>query len=232
MLCIVCDDRERDPGLIALLAARDDVEIKRARLDAGDYLVDGRVLFERKTAWDFGRSLVDGRLFRQAARMMDAPGRCALILEGNARDWEKTGIRREALQGALITLTLLFDIPVFRAVDSEEAARILVYAGKQMMRLRVGGSRVYRAAKAKRKVTRQRKILESLPGIGASRARSLLEHFGSVEACIAASEQELAAVPGIGPGTARGVRSAVSEEPAAWHGRCLAAWDPGMDDVF
>jgi DNA excision repair protein ERCC-4 len=229
---IVFDDRERDPDLIALLSEREDVCLVRGRLEAGDYLVDGRVIFERKTAMDFGRSLVDGRLFRQAARMIDAPGRPAIILQGNAREWQATGIRREALQGALITLTLVFDLPVFRAMDADEAARILVYAGKQMMRLRTGGARLHQHVKAKRKITRQRKILESLPGIGASRAQALLEHFGSVEACISASESELAAVPGIGPGTAQGVRSVVSEDPAAWHMPHREAWHPGFVDLF
>ncbi len=40
-------------------------------------------------------------------------------------------------------------------------------------------------------------ILDSLPGIGPARKRALLAHFGSPDAVLAASSEELAAVPGL-----------------------------------
>jgi ERCC4-type nuclease len=39
------------------------------RLAAGDYLIDDEVLVGRKTVGDFVASLIDGRLFPQAARL-------------------------------------------------------------------------------------------------------------------------------------------------------------------
>lgn len=218
-LQIVVDDREQDEALIQCLNEREGVAVTRERLAVGDYCVDGAVLFERKTAADFARSLIDGRLFSQASRLLQTTQRPAFILQGNGAEWRETGVRREALQGALITLMLIFDLPVFRAKDSEEAARILVYAGRQLIRLRTGGDRVYRQTKAKRKITRQRRILQSLPGIGPERSRALLERFGSVEACILASSAELGAVDGIGSKTAEAIRDTVCENPgeyAAW----------------
>ena len=85
-----------------------------------------------------------------------------------------------------------------------------------MIRLRVGGDRVYRQVKAKRKVTRQRRILQSLPGVGPERARRLLERFGSVAGCINASAEELSSVEGIGNKTAGAIKSTVSEEPSRY----------------
>jgi excinuclease ABC subunit C len=40
-------------------------------------------------------------------------------------------------------------------------------------------------------------ILDELPGVGPARKRALLNHFGSPDAILAATREELAAVPGI-----------------------------------
>jgi excinuclease ABC subunit C len=40
-------------------------------------------------------------------------------------------------------------------------------------------------------------VLDELPGVGPARKRALLSHFGSPEAVLAASREELAAVPGL-----------------------------------
>ena len=48
-------------------------------------------------------------------------------------------------------------------------------------------------------------ILDELPGVGPARKRALLKHFGSPDAILAASREELEAVPGT-PGQARARR--------------------------
>jgi len=40
-------------------------------------------------------------------------------------------------------------------------------------------------------------LLDELPGVGPARKRALLEHFGSPEAVVAASREELQAVQGL-----------------------------------
>jgi excinuclease ABC subunit C len=42
-----------------------------------------------------------------------------------------------------------------------------------------------------------RSLLDELPGVGPARKRALLAHFGSPEAVVAASREELQAVPGL-----------------------------------
>ena len=66
---IVADDRERPSGVVEELKKHLDVSVSVERLATGDYCVDGTVLFERKSATDFARSLIEGRLFGQASRM-------------------------------------------------------------------------------------------------------------------------------------------------------------------
>src|SRR3954468_22822890 len=46
-------------------------------------------------------------------------------------------------------------------------------------------------------------VLDELPGIGPARKRTLLNHFGSPDAVLAASREQLEAVPGLPGKTAR-----------------------------
>jgi excinuclease ABC subunit C len=48
-------------------------------------------------------------------------------------------------------------------------------------------------------------IMDELPGIGPARKRALLKHFGSPDAILAASREELEAVPGLPAKVARQV---------------------------
>jgi excinuclease ABC subunit C len=52
-------------------------------------------------------------------------------------------------------------------------------------------------------------VLEEIPGIGPTRRKALLRHFGSARALGGATMIELAAVPGIGRATARQIREAL-----------------------
>lgn len=51
----------------------------------------------------------------------------------------------------------------------------------------------------------RRSLLDELEGVGPARRRALLRHFGSVEAILAASQEELEGVPGLPAKTARSV---------------------------
>ena len=181
------------------------MDLQILRLNVGDYLLDEAVLIERKTAGDFARSLVDGRLFAQASRMVGSGFRPAWIIQGTAREWAELGVRREALQGALVSLMLVFDVPVLRAADAEETAHLVVTTGQQLVRLRDPNYLPFRVAKAKRKKTRQLRLLQMLPGIGRGRAQRLLDHFGSVLACMSAPPDQLERIKGIGPKVAAAI---------------------------
>ena len=210
---IAIDDRERSDDVSATLAKMANVTVQTRRLPLGDYEVDGRLLVERKTLPDFAVSVIDGRLFRQMTRLAMSPIKGVLILEGRSRDLHKTGIRREALQGALLTTSLILGIPVLRSLDPGETAQLIIFAARQLQFAAAGG--LHRSGyrpKGKRK--RQLYILQSLPGIGPARAARLLDHFGSVQKVLNASIESLSSVEGVGPETARGIRQIVHEPQA------------------
>jgi ERCC4-type nuclease len=214
---VVVDDREVGSGTIEALRAMEAVNLRVARLPLGDYAWEGLVLFERKTLKDLIISLKDGRLLRQACRLAAAPMRSVLILEGTARDLAGSGMRREAIQGALVTITVILGIPLLRARDAEESARLMVYTARQLRALGDASQQEalprplpVRRPKGKRKA--QLHILQGFPGIGPKRARRLLERFGSIEAVLTADAKTLTSVSGIGTATAETIRWAVGEQ--------------------
>lgn len=208
---IVADDRERATAVIQHLRAIPGVSVGIERLAAGDYLADRKILFERKTLRDLSVSIVDGRLFKQMGALAKTRNKAVLILEGTARDAESVGVRREAIQGALITISLILGIPIMRSISADETARLIVYAARQVQAIgRSGFSRLgYRPGSKK---GRQLFILQGLPGVGRERALRLLEKFGSVEAVIRAEREDLLAVEGVGAKTADQIRWAVGQK--------------------
>ena len=198
--------------MIAALGLNQEVKVTMGRLELGDYLLDGRLLFERKTLSDLAASLKDGRLFEQGIRLAASPLHQAIILEGNSHDLMNCDMRREALQGALITLTLFLGIPLLRSLNPDETARLMIYANRQFESLASNTpSRLFSGKRPKGKRKIQMRILQSLPGIGPSIAHNLLEQFGSVEAVLAADEASLLCVAGIGAGRAKTIRWAVGD---------------------
>lgn len=214
------DDREPRSQLLSVLRQAPNMEITVERLSVGDYEVDGQLIVERKTLLDLVASIKEGRLFAQLYRLLQAELPCALLLEGSSDDLARSGMRREAIQGALMQITLFMQIPVLRALDATESASLLLMAARQLQNLnaqKANGPKRYRASRITRKEKQQLYLLQGLPGIGLTRARLLLEKFGSVQEVLAASERELQQVAGIGSGTAKKIRWAV-EEPLIGYG--------------
>lgn len=129
---LVVDDRERRGRLLPVLHASADFRIEIQRLRVGDYLLDDRFLFERKTLTDLVVSIQSGRLFKQALRLAEVQRlQPALILEGLARELETFGVRREAIQGALVTIELFVGLPVLRTNSPAETVRTFRYVTRQ-----------------------------------------------------------------------------------------------------
>ncbi len=194
---IIADDRECKSEVIASLLQTEDVNVSIQRISMGDYQIDSRLIVERKTLKDFAISIIDGRLFKQMIWMANSKSEGVLSLEGTASDIADLGMTREAMQGALITVSLILGIPVLRSKDSSETAKLMVYIARQIESMARGGVQRH-GYRPKNKRKRQLFILQGLPGVGPERAERLLAGFGSVEAAISASSSELQTVDGIG----------------------------------
>jgi len=204
---VVIDHRE--PEIFRSLFDETDV-VATAQLQCGDFLINDQWVFERKTIRDLCVSLADGRLFKQALHLVQSEYHPVVILEGSSQDIRDFKMRREAVQGALVTLSVFFGLPVLRSLEPEETVRLMRYTVKQGVRFAEGG--VQRSGyRPKGKKARQLYILQSLPSIGRKRAATLLEHFGGIEAVMTAAEDELAEVNGIGAPIAEKIRNLVRE---------------------
>jgi len=102
-----------------------------------------------------------------------------------------------------------------RSINPCETAHLIAYATRQINSIARGAiQRAGYRPKGKRK--RQLFILQGLPGVGRERATRLLNKFGSVEAIITASIDDLQSIKGIGKNVAGEIKWAVKEYPAAY----------------
>jgi DNA excision repair protein ERCC-4 len=216
---IIADHRECSGQVVQCLQSMDDVQLAFQQLKAGDYRV-ADWLFERKTLPDLAASIIDGRLFRQAYRLAGSSAFAAIILEGTGKDLASVGMHRNAMQGALISLALVYCIPILRSRCPEETARLLVFAGRQLRRESTKQShRCGRRPKRHRRL--QLHVLQGLPGIGPGRAAALLDHFGTVRQALAASAEELCGVPGISRVTAEKMEWVLGQGEHPWQKRSI-----------
>ncbi len=207
---VIADDREARADVVQHLLARPDCEVIIRRLRLGDYQIAGRLLVERKRWPDLVASIVDGRLFRQACRLAGSPLHTAVLLEGSEEDFAECTMTREAIQGALISLSVILGIPVLRSRDAEESARLMLYASRQLRSV-ISGAVARPGYRPKSKLRTQLRILQGLPDVGPVRAARLLDKYGSVEAVLTAGREDLTLVPGIGKVAAERIRWAVTE---------------------
>ncbi|CAM3218895.1 excinuclease ABC subunit UvrC [Nocardioides dubius] len=68
--------------------------------------------------------------------------------------------------------------------------------------------------RGRRSKTMVESVLDDVPGLGEVRRKTLLKHFGSLRKLRAASVEEIAQAPGIGPAIAAAIHQAVSQSPA------------------
>jgi ERCC4-type nuclease len=178
---IVVDDRESAGTVLAALQRRECVQLRVERLPVGDYRIDDALLFERKTLRDLVASIKDGRLFAQGLRLAEAPLRASMILEGRSQDLADSRMQREAMQGAVVTLTLFMGIPLLRSMDPEETASLMLFAARQG-RAFAWGALPRKARRPGGKVRVQNHILQGLPGdwaeAGTAPAGSVRHHRG------------------------------------------------------
>jgi DNA excision repair protein ERCC-4 len=201
-LTIVADYRESPSGIPDMLAMSQVQFISKA-LKSGDYLIDNQIIAERKTNEDFIQSIIQKRLFGQCSKLRHSGYLPIFIIEGNPYQ-TKHCISREAIRGALISISVSWQIPVLCTQNTRETCEILLNIGSQM---KSQDFPVYRKGyKPKRLKNLQLFFLQGLPGIGSRLGLAMLKRFGSLQRIVNAPADELCKVPGIGSCKAESIR--------------------------
>ncbi|MEM3030881.1 MAG: ERCC4 domain-containing protein [Candidatus Micrarchaeia archaeon] len=197
---------EHESGVPEVLASM-NVVVRKTVLPVGDYILSERVVCERKTRDDFENSIMDGRLFHQAGRMLADFPRALVVIEGE-RFAERVG--KSAVLGAIAALIVDYGVSVFFTRDEEKTAELLYAIAR---REQLGEKREVRLLGEKRAwslAQRQQLIIETLPNVGPKLAKALLARFGSVEKVFKASEKQLQEVEKIGEKKAREIRRVIT----------------------
>lgn len=208
---VIIDYREKSSGLQDLLAAHFTIALKK--IPYGDYLINNRITVERKTARDFLISIIDLRLFKQAASLKKYCSNPLLLIEGNPYA-TGLGFDPKAIKGAILSLQSCWQIPIIFSHSKEDSVEILAMIGRQdevvtnVVHMRGG----YRPKKLK---SRQLYLLQGLPDIGPKLANSLLDHFKSAFLVMSATIEELMEVEGVGQTRASRIREVLDSENMA-----------------
>jgi len=210
LIMMDADHRERPSGIAGILTRVYGLQVRECVLVAGDYRIGNRILVERKTWLDFAQSIVDGRLFRQAARLRKACELPLLLVEGNREIPIPVDIHPHAVRGAISSIALQWQIPVIFSNDPEDSALLLHLIAQQ--ETKSPGLISFRPGSRLKRAEKQRlRVLQGLPSVGPKLAGALLARFHSVERVMTASAEELQEVDGIGKTKAGKIRSVLTE---------------------
>ncbi|WP_394740841.1 DEAD/DEAH box helicase [Natronococcus roseus] len=210
---VVADQREMDANIARELSRREEYEIRLETLEVGDYVLSDRVAVERKSVADFVDSLVGGdrSVFEQVGAMGRHYARPIVIVEGEGL-YEQRDIHPNAVRGALSSLAVDFGASVLRTESEADTTELLaVIAGREQGTSNREVS-VHGEKQAKTMAEQQEYVVSSIAEIGPVTARALLEEFGTVEAVMIATEDELMEADGVGRVTAERIRDVIGSE--------------------
>ena len=216
---VLVDDRE-PAAVVEAVEAHGDVDaVSVRRLGAGDVVV-GSVGVERKTLGDYvnaliGRSAPD--LFDQVRRLAAAYDHAYLLLEDQFPADGAEGVPAAAVRGSAASITARDGVPVIPCSDRERLVDVAVRLGRKH-----GGDPGTRAlsngAVPSRDEPTAKRMYGCIEGVGPGVAGRLYEAFPSVADLVAASEEKLLTVPGVGEKRAEAIQAALRDGSATDEG--------------
>jgi Fanconi anemia group M protein len=208
---VVADQRELDSTIARDLSTRDGLTTRLETLAVGDYVLSDRVVVERKTVGDFLDTLLgeDRSMFEQVGDAVRNYARPVVVVEGEDL-YGQRNVHPNAIRGALASLAVDFGASVLFTEDEADTADLLEVIARREQEDDDREVRVHGEKGSRTLDEQQEYVVSAIAEVGPVTARALLEHFGSVEAVMTASEDDLLEVDGVGPVTAERVREVVA----------------------
>ncbi|MFC3477766.1 DEAD/DEAH box helicase [Halobacterium litoreum] len=211
---VVVDQRELDSNIARDLSKREDVETRLETLAVGDYVLSDRVAVERKSHADFMDTLLGGdrSIFEQAKDLTRHYTRPVLLLEGDGDLYAERNVHPNAIRATLASLAVDWGVSVVHTRDEDDTAEMIrtIAEREQTENDREVDAHGEKAAKTLGE--QQEYVVSSIADIGPVTAQSLLGEFGSVEAVMTASVEDLQDASGVGEVTAERVREVVGTD--------------------
>ena len=202
-----------EPTAVVDELRRRGTDVRVARLPVADYR-SGPALVERKTVRDLHLTLAAGRLWGQLGRLRAAGSQPFLLVEGASLD--AGPISANAIRGALLAAAA-HGVPIVRSESRTDSALWIDRIASRAVRRSMTRDRPLYAQRPKPSTAEG--VLAAVPGISTMSARALLGRFGSLQAIVNASDDELMEVQGIGPLRARNLRAAVTHPHVSYRSR-------------
>ena len=199
---IIADFREV-PSKLPEILEEHGANVKRSQLKTGDYIINNEIIIERKSREDFILSIIQGRLFSQCAKMKKTDKHIILLIEGNPYN-TKHDIDRQAIKGAILSVSLCWQIPIIYSTDVNDSAHTMIMAARQLLKENYSHFKSPRNSKNFNKKAIY--FLQGLPAVGPVLAKALLEKFDTIENVILADEEELLEIEGLGKKKAKLIR--------------------------
>ena len=212
---VVVDQRELDSHIARDLSRREGVTTRLETLEVGDYVLSDRVVVERKSVEDFLETLTGGdrSMFEQVGAAARHYARPVVIVEGEDL-YGRRNVHPNAIRGALASLAVDFGASVLRTSDTDDTADLLYTIARREQEDADRSVSVHGGKGARTLAEQQEYVVGSIAEVGPVTARSLLAHFGSVEAVMRADREALLEVSGVGEVTADRIREVVGSEYA------------------
>jgi Fanconi anemia group M protein len=207
---VVADSRELG-ALVTRELAKLGALVKSETLSVGDFVLSDRVVVERKGVDDFASSIIDGRLFQQAAKLKESYAKPIVLVEGESITGSGR-VRPEAMMGAYASVLIDYGIPLVWTQKPSETAQLMFAIARREQIQDKRTPRIMTQIKPMALKDQQEFIVSSLPNIDRTRARKLLAAFHTVEHVFATSKQELMSVSGIGEKISEEIRRVLTEK--------------------
>jgi len=213
---IVADTREQNSGVPALLVEL-GLDLAMKPLSVGDYGVGGGALVERKTIRGLHLDLIAGRFWRQLGVLRRRARLPYLLLEGAELD--DGPLSPNAIRSAVLAVTDLGVSLVRSSSPADSALWLRLLCARRQGRAACNRAPYARRPKSAAGPLAAEAALEAIPGISTITARSLLHHFGSLAAVVAADPREWRQVEGVGPGRTKALLTTLRAQPTTGRSR-------------
>jgi len=208
---IFADYREKGSGVIKELIEL-GASMRLESLPSADFLLSSRCGVEYKTKADFVSSIIDGRLLQQVKELKRNFERPLILVEGEEDIYAVRKVHPNAIRGMLAMITVSYGIPLVYTKNFKETAALLMMIAR---REQEEGKKEFGMHGSKKPMSlrdQQEYVVSSLPSVGPSLAKEMLQKFGSVSKVMSAQEEDLKQVDKVGDKIAQKIKEVLEKD--------------------